>query len=53
MRPETNDKLRFRARTFNDLNYPQVVYIPTYKKCKYMLNDNSILIYLVTIRAST
>ena len=29
MRPETNDKLRVRARIFNDINYPQVVYIST------------------------
>ena len=26
---ETDDKLRIRARIFNDANYPQVVEIPT------------------------
>ena len=29
MRSETDDKLRVRAKIFNDVNYPQVVYIPT------------------------
>ena len=28
MRPETDDKFRIRARILNDVNYPQVVYIP-------------------------
>ena len=29
MRPETDNKLRVCARTFNDVSYPQVVYIST------------------------
>ena len=29
MRPETDDKFRICARILNDVNYPQVVYIPT------------------------
>ena len=31
MRPETDDKLRVRARIFNGVSYAQVVYIPTWK----------------------
>ena len=47
MRLETDDKLRVCAKIFNDVNYPQVVYIPTQKKYKHMLCDKAFLLYVV------
>ena len=52
-RPETDNILGVRARIFSDVNYPQVVYIPTLKKYKYMPCYKSFLIYVVTMRGSS
>ena len=52
-RQETDDRYWVCARIFIDVNHPQVVYNPAWKKYKYMTCNKSFLIHMIAMTAST